>query len=196
MHPLRVLAAALVIAPLSTSETIRPSPVSDCAQVTAVSKVTCPRDGGCCAAGECCAGGCCPIGAICINKGRGDEACCPLDDASTCGIALPTLTKVCDGRPASSVTCTAAETSWPCPPDSACGVRFGACFAIANTCTTTAGGVTPTPAPSGTSPTATGNGGTATTTSHGASIHFGSSCISVALGLGGSLVAAIGGFLI
>jgi len=74
------------------------------------------------------------------------------------------------------VTCTAAETSWPCPPDSNCGVRFGACFAIANTCTGS-GGVTP---------TASGGAGPATTASQSGSGHSWSGYLdfqfSIALG--------------
>ncbi|KAK0648634.1 hypothetical protein B0T16DRAFT_408543 [Cercophora newfieldiana] len=200
MHLISIVVAALLTAPLSIAETIAPSPAVQCAQATATSKVTCPMGSGCCVEGrECCGGGCCPIGAICINKGRGDEACCPLDDATTCGIKLPTLTRACDASDlaTTSVTCTAAETSWPCPPGNSCGVRFGACFAIANTCTGSAGGVTPTAPPSGGNPTASGGGGAATTVSQSSSkeVLRGSGAWA-AVALGAAVMVAVGGFVL
>jgi len=97
MHLRSTLLAALLAVSVSVAELIAPLALSDCAQVTGTTKITCPRDGGCCSAGDCCAGGCCPIGAVCINKGRGDEGCCPLDDATSCGLVLPTLVSVVMG---------------------------------------------------------------------------------------------------
>jgi len=124
MHLLPTLFALLLSQGLASAEFIAPSPVSECAAVTATSKVTCSMNIGCCAAGECCAGGCCPIGAFCINKGRGDEGCCPLDDATTCGVVLPTLVSVA-GCYRGTFTDAMTNKRLQCPHDGLCDLHGG-----------------------------------------------------------------------
>ncbi|KAK3348726.1 hypothetical protein B0T25DRAFT_519114 [Lasiosphaeria hispida] len=190
---------------LTDSALVNPDPQAECKQ-DVDQQTICPSGGGCCTGGlECCAGGCCSLTAVCVNKGRGDEGCCPIDDVTNCGAVLPTYTlPPCDGAPRSSVTCTInLSDTWSCPPDNACGVRYGACFTLASSCTAADGGVTSTPAPGSSS---TGGGGatgtgsaasSATTTaslSGGGSFHGVEARVVAALGAL-AVVGAIGVFV-
>ncbi|KAK1749342.1 hypothetical protein QBC47DRAFT_465641 [Echria macrotheca] len=150
----------------SSAGFINPEPVSVCSSGAGPGQTACASvPDACCSSGggECCAGGCCPAKAVCINKGRGDEGCCPIDDPTTCGKVLPTVS-VCSGSAAPSVTCSAGDGStWVCGPDKACGVRFNVCLDAPNVCVTTADGSGSTTTTAGTStagggPAATGSG--------------------------------------
>ncbi|KAK0724503.1 hypothetical protein B0H67DRAFT_107265 [Lasiosphaeris hirsuta] len=161
---------------LAHSALVNPDPQAECKQDVSEQAI-CPNGDGCCVGGqECCAGGCCSLTAVCVNKGRGDEGCCPIDDVTNCGAVLPTYTlPPCDGAARPTVSCTInVSDTWACPPDNACGVRYGACFALSSSCTAVGGGVTSTPTPGSSSTGTRSAASSATTTaslSGGGSFH-------------------------
>ncbi|KAK5661871.1 hypothetical protein OQA88_9979 [Cercophora sp. LCS_1] len=162
----------LSLVTLTAAQLVEIESLISCQAVTIGGIVTCPNADGenaCCAGGECCAGGCCPMTAVCINKGRGDEGCCDIDDPTMCGKVVPTITLAnCAATPTATATCKAGDgATWNCAPGKACGVRFEACVDAEVVCVENGVTVTPTggsgSAPTG-SGTATGSGAGPSTT--------------------------------
>jgi len=98
-----IFVCLLAHASIALASFVNPNPVSLCSGGPSPGQTACANvPGSCCTNGECCAGGCCPLTAVCINKGRGDEGCCPIDDATTCGRVLPV--RVSRGRHRAQLT--------------------------------------------------------------------------------------------